>query len=96
MWITTGTLHTCTTVWTHLGSLPLNRLFGIRVSFGETDGLLLARKGWIRKQHPALQTLLQESLEVLIPELDRVLDGAQGCHSLGRHAVSDGSVRQYV
>lgn len=68
----------------YLGSLPLYRLFGIRV-LRHTDGLLLSWKGWIRKQFTGLQTLFQESLEVLFPKLDRVPDGAQGC----LHAVSE-------
>lgn len=77
-----------TVVWlTHLGSLPLNLLLGIRVWLGHTDGLLLSREGWIREEHTGLQTLLQKSLEVLTPELDRVLDGAQRCIFISLHAV---------
>lgn len=71
----------------HLGSLPLNSLFRVRV-FRCSDGLLLRWKGWIREQHAGLQTLCLESFKVLVLELDRVLTGAQRSLLVGRHRVS--------
>lgn len=60
----------------HLGSLPCDGISWIRV-FGQTDGLLLSLEDWITKQHSGLQAPLLEHLEVLVPKLNRVLDGTQ-------------------
>lgn len=76
----------------YLWSLPLDLLFWIRI-FRHTNGLLISWKVWISKQLSGLQTLFQESLEVLISKLDRVLDGAQRCLLVSRHAVSDCRVK---
>lgn len=79
----------------HLGSLPLNSLFRVRV-FRCSDGLLLRWKGWIREQHAGLQTLCLESFKVLVLELDRVLSGAQRSLVVGRHRVSGRAVRKML
>lgn len=79
----------------YLGSQPLDRLFGIRVLW-HTDGLLLSWKSWIKKLFAGLQTLFQESLEVLLLKLDRVLDGAQSCLHADLNAVSELTVKKKI